>query len=363
VRVWLCVALLTLLLHGCTEEDPSPRGDSVSERLAEVVDRHVEQSYAPGMRNVRAVLVSVDGELLVERYFDSGPDETAPIASVTKSIVSTLVGIAVDEGLLSLDQTLDQLLPGETGHMSPNVAAITLRQLLTMTAGLPEDPPSRRPVTSGDWVAEILERGTAQPPGAGFVYSSVSSHLLAAALVEATGRPVLDYAREKLFDPLGVDTHPAFQPLILPGEPDPRRAYRRAGFAWPRDPQGIHIGGADAKLTAPEMLAFGTLFLNGGVLNDTELVPASWVEEATSRLVETRTPLAEHYGYQWWVTEAGDHAAYAALGFGGQIIEVVPDLELVVVASTWIDPVATLDSATWEFMVDQAIVPALEPEA
>jgi CubicO group peptidase (beta-lactamase class C family) len=363
MRFRICVALLTVLLPGCTAEDRSPPEDSLPERLAEVVDRHVEQTYAPGMRNVRAVLVSVDGELLVERYYDSSPEETAPIASVTKSIVSTLVGIAVDEGRLSLDQTLGQLLPGETGHMSPTVEAITLRQLLTMTGGLPEDPPYRRPVTSGDWVAEILERGTAQRPGAGFSYSSVSSHLLAAALVEATGRSVLDYAREKLLDPLGVDTRPAFQPRILPGEPDPRRAYERAGFAWPRDPQGIHIGAAEAKLTAPDMLAFGQLFLHEGVVDDTELVPASWVEEATRPMVETGDPFAPHYGYQWWVTEAGEHEAYAAVGYGGQIIEVVPDLDLVVVGSTWIDQETPLKSSTWGYLVDQGLVPVIEPEA
>jgi CubicO group peptidase (beta-lactamase class C family) len=363
MRIWIWLALLTVLLLGCTADDPPSPDDSVSDRLAEVVDRHVEQSYAPGMRNVRAVLVSVNDEVVVERYYDSNPDETAPIASVTKSIVSTLVGIAIDEGLLSLDQTLDQLLPDETGHMSPNVATITLRQLLTMTAGLPEDPPHRRPVASGDWVAEILERGTAQPPGAGFVYSGVSSHLLAAALVEATGRPVLVYAREKLFDPLGVDTRPAFQPLILPGEPDPRRAYQRAGFAWPRDPQGVHTGAAEAKLTAPEMLALGQLFLHEGVWDDTELVPASWVEEATGPMVETGDPSAGHYGYQWWVTKAGEHEAYAAVGAGGQIIEVVPDLDLVVVASTWIDQETLLKDSTWMYLVDQGLVPVLEPEA
>jgi CubicO group peptidase (beta-lactamase class C family) len=359
MRTWLVVALLTAFLHGCTGADPPPPDDDAAQ-LGEAVDQFVDDSYAQGMRNVRAILVSVDGETVVERYYDSSPEETAAIASVTKSIVSTLVGIAIDEGRLSLNQTLEELLPAHADRMSSAVSTITLHELLTMTAGLPEDGADGPSLSSDDWVTEILDLGTVKPPGAGFAYSSVSSHLLAAILVEATGQSVLAYAQERLFDPLGIDSRPAFQARILPGEPERRQEYEGADFAWPRDPQGIHVGYGFAKLTAPDMLALGTLFLDGGEWDGAQLVPASWVEEATSPLVDATEFGGEHYGYQWWVTEAGDHPAYAAVGFGGQIIEVVPDLDLVVVASTWIDDTTNFDASTWEFMVSQAIVPTLE---
>ena len=200
-----------------------------------------------------------------------------------------------------------------------------------------------------------------QSPGQGFAYSSVSSHLLAAILAEATGRPLLAYAREKLFDPLGIDTRPAFQPVVAVGRPEPRAAYREACFAWPRDPQGINVGFGYLKMSAQDMLKLSNLFLHAGAWEGKQLVPQSWVEAATGPAVSTASgPGGDHYGYQWWVTAAGDHAAFAAIGYGGQIIEVVPDLRLVVVASTWIDDNSTFDSRTWEYLVSTVIVPAFD---
>ena len=236
-------------------------------------------------------------------------------ASVTKSIVSTLVGIAVSEGYLTVDQSLDELLPAHRRSMSRPVAAVTLRELLTMTAGLPADEESGPGPLREDWVREILRRGTVQTPGAGFAYSSVSSHLLAAILVEATGRPVLSYAREVLFDPLGIDTAPAFEPVMAPDRAEPREAYDAASFAWPRDPQGIHIGFGLVKLSAEDMMKLGNLFLAGGVWEGEQLVPSEWVQAATSPAVGTSGAFGgDHYGYQWWVTSAGDHQAFAAIG-------------------------------------------------
>jgi CubicO group peptidase (beta-lactamase class C family) len=323
----------------------------------------VDLSLSPGIRNLRAILVGVDGKTMVERYYDSNVEETADVASVTKSIVSTLVGIAVSEGDLTLDQTLSELLPSYADVMTSPVGAITVRQLLTMTAGLPEDGSGDPRPSGSDWVAEIVQRGAASAPGQGFAYSSVSSHLLAAVLTEATGLPLLTYAREKLFDPLGIDTRPAFQPILAPGKPNPVRAYDKAGFAWPRDPQGINIGYGSIKMSAQDMLKLGNLYLAKGAWEGEQLLPSGWVEDATSPTVSTANGFGgAHYGYQWWVTQAGEHPAFAAIGYGGQIIEVVPDLRLVVVASTWIDDTSGFDSRTWETMIPMVLVPAFEPD-
>jgi len=130
--------------------------------------------------------------------------------------MSTLVGIAVGEGRLRLDQPLAQLLPSYAATMTPAVAHTTLRQVLTMTAGLAGSFSVAGDLgfaTSPDWVRAILTH-PAQPPGGSFVYSSGGSHLLSAILVTATGMSVLDYARAKLFDPLGIPTRPALQPLF-----------------------------------------------------------------------------------------------------------------------------------------------------
>ena len=352
-------------LLGCSSSRPETRAVPSGAELTTAVDEFVDQNLSLGIRNRRAILVSVDGELLVERYYDSSAHETAAVASVTKSIVSTLVGIAVSEGYLRIEQPLRELLPAYRDLMATQLGGITVHELLTMTAGLPADDGGDPRPKGDDWVADTVRRGTVQPPGQGFAYSSVSSHLLAAVLVEATGRPLLAYAREKLFDPLGIDTRPAFQPVLVAGRREPVRAYEQAGFAWPRDPQGINVGFGYLKMSAREMVKLGNLFLDGGAWEGEQLVPQSWVEASTSPVVSTAggpgSPGGAHYGYQWWVTSAGNHRAFSAVGYGGQIIEVIPDLRLVVVASTWIDETSSFDSRTWEFMVTTMIVPAFEP--
>ncbi len=361
VAVLAALVALAVLAAGCTGSPPAPAAAPERADLTEAVDRFIDDSLAPGMRNLRALVITVNGETVVERYDDSGPDETANIASVTKSVVSTLVGIAIDEGHLRLDDTLDRLLPAYVPDMSPDVRSITLQQLLTMTSGLPADgaPGTGRP--GRDWVRHTLQQGVVQAPGTGFAYASAGSHLLSAILVEATGRPVLDYAREKLFDPLDIDTRPAAQPDSL--EPTAILRYEQAEFAWPRDPQGIHVGFGFIKLTARDMAKLGNLFLEDGRWQGEQIVPADWVREATSPVVRAGDPAVpgEDYGYQWWVTRAGSHGAFAAVGLGGQIIEVVPDLGLVVVASVRIRDVGLLDAGTWVYLVDTVVVPNLEP--
>lgn len=353
--------LAVAVLASCSSRDPERKAGPSGAELGAAVDQFVDQNLGVAIRNRRAILVAVNGETVVERYYDSSPEETAAVASVTKSIVSTLVGIAVSEGYLTIDQTLHDVLPAYRRSMSSQVAGITVRELLTMTAGLPADEGSGPRPLGNDWVGDILRRGTDQAPGLGFAYSSVSSHLLAAILVETTGQPLLSYAREVLFDPLGIDTRPVFQPVLTPGRPEPRAAYDAAGFAWPRDPQGINIGSGLLKMSAEDQLKLGQLFLDSGAWEGEQLVPRGWVGEATTPSVRTAGGFGgDHYGYQWWLTSAGDHPAFAAIGFGGQIVEVVPDLELVVIASTWIDDVNTLDSRTWQYMVNSAIVPVLD---
>jgi CubicO group peptidase (beta-lactamase class C family) len=287
-------AVIAALIAGCSEPAPAPAAAPTAAKLAAAVDRFVDESLSPGIRNRRAILVAVDGRLMVERYYDSDAEETAGVASVTKSVVSTLIGIAVSEGFLELDQTLGELLPSHSDVMTSSVAAITLRQLLTMTAGFPAYDGSDPRPSGSDWVADILRRGTVQAPGAGFAYSSVTSHLLAAILTEATDQPLLTYAREELFDPLEIDTRPAFQPILEPGRPDPLRAYDRAGFTWPRDPQGIHVGYGYLKMTAEDMVKLGNLYLDQGLWEGEQVVPSDWVRDATTSAVSSTGGFRRH---------------------------------------------------------------------
>src|SRR3954470_3397483 len=331
----------------------------VDPAIGAAVEQYIAGSNTPGLRNVRAVLVLVDGRPVLERYRGGAPQDSHDTFSVTKSIVSTLIGIAIAEGRLrAVDVTLAEALPRYRSVMRPEVARTTLRQLLTMTAGLRWDPPTGEPLAEtlhGDWVNDILQHGFDRPPGT-WAYSSIGSHLLAAVLVRATGMPVLEYARARLFDPLGITTRPAAQPRLDEG-PAGALAYDGARFAWPVDPQGINTGHAHIKLTATDLAAFGLLMLNKGVWKGRQLLPEGWVTEATRAHVDDGVPGGNRYGFQWWIPDAGDHPAFAAVGFGGQLVEVVPDLRLVVVGVTEPSEVDVLDASELEFLVTLAVIP------
>jgi CubicO group peptidase (beta-lactamase class C family) len=309
----------------------SPDQRAVSADVDRRIQDFLDLDYSGSFEHIRAILVTQHDRPIFERYYHGSAATTGNVFSVTKSVMSMLIGIALDEGQLNgIDQTLVELLPDDAATMPPPVRSVTLRQILTMTAGLPPDPPDLPSfVTTKNWVAAILRDGIRQPPGLSFAYSSAGSHLLSAILTRATGRTTLDYAREKLFAPLGIVTTPAAEPVAPTGS---LAAYDRAAFAWPRDPQGNHAGFSFLKLTARDMDKLGRLWLAQGRWKGRQLVSASWVDESTRPQVQTATT-PEQYGYQWWVTTADGHPAYAAMGFGGQLIEVVPDLDLVVVVA------------------------------
>src|SRR5215207_5120476 len=331
-------AVLVLAAAGCTAEDGAPppatvtvAGHQVDTRFAEKVDAFFADDLPGKYRNRRSLIVTVGGQTLIERH-DRGstPATTYNVQSVGKSILTTLVGTAVGDGRLRVEDTLGQLLPAYRPVMSAAVAAITLEQLLTMTAGLPTHfyatvfgPDVPRDI---DWVRTILTTGQEQPAGR-FQYSNGGMHLIAAILTRAVG-PLVPYAQRTLFTPLGIDTTPA---AVGVARPENLAAYDAApGFAWGTDPQGVPIGGGGQKLSAADLVKLGTLWLDGGRWNGRQVVPADWMARATSRRVAVEGT-AGGYGYGFWTLDAGGHRALAALGAGGQVVEVIPDLDMVVV--------------------------------
>jgi CubicO group peptidase (beta-lactamase class C family) len=306
-------------------------------------------------RLIKSVVIQVGGEVVASHYAaDSGPTVTHNGRSVTKSVMSMLIGIAIADGAIpGIDATLAELLPDRAAAMAPGMGAVTLHQILSMTAGIPEDELfNDRYGPTADWTAVTLSTGLVHPPGTAFAYASAGSHLLSAILVQATGRSVLDYARDKLFDPLAIATQPATEATV---DMAIETYDSLPGFAWTVDPTGLHLGFTDLKLTAPDMAKLGQLYLQHGVWEGAQLVPADWVAESTRVQVEA---VGQPYGYQWWVLDLGGRPAFAAFGFAGQLIEVVPDLDLVVAVSCKDDP-ARFDPDSIADLVATWIVPAV----
>ena len=268
---------------------------------------------------VYAVVTAKDG-VIIDEYYQEDYDETSvyPFHSASKSITGALVGIAIQQGMIgSIDDPLSQYLPQVQEQEDERKYAITLRHLLTQTSGLEWHEwgggySNWEEFRSADnWVEYILSQDLIYEPGTVFNYSTGNTHLLAAALENAVGQPLMDYAEENLFGPLGMES-----------------------VVWGTDPQRIADGGNGVVMTARDAAKIGQLFLNGGVWNGKQIVPADWVEVSTSVQNNGAGDSTGSYGYQWWVREFGGYDTYYAFGAWGQYIFVVPELDLVTVIAS-----------------------------
>ena len=274
----------------------------------------------------RALLVIKDGYLVHESYYGSGGiDSSTNLWSCTKSVASALVGVLWDQqDISSTELFMADLLP-----QYPEFNEIKLQHVLTHTTGLSwaeEGPLWVEWIFSDDWVTHALERGHIRAPGERFYYSSGNTHFLSALVYHRLGPPG-QLAKEHLFDPMGIQFNPLEAPITYTNwsqyiTPLPQ--------SWRQDPQGIECASFSLYLTARDMAKFGFLYLNRGRWEDRQLLSEDWVLRST-RDHETNIYGRYSYGYQWYLTKVAGPPAFLARGFGGQIIGVVPSLDLVVV--------------------------------
>jgi CubicO group peptidase (beta-lactamase class C family) len=266
-------------------------------------------------RTSHSLLVVRHGHLVLEEYFHgAGAEDLQRLACVSKSVISALVGIALAQGRIGnlADRLLDYFPEYDCSDLPAATREITLRHLLTNTTGW-HWPHQRRNSGGGDeamierwfrsrnYVDFLLRLPVREKPGTVFNYNGACSWLLSAILDRRTPDGMLAFAEEHLFAPLGI------------------RAKE-----WDRDPQGQHLLGWGLRLRPSDAAKFGQLYLQNGYWAGRQVVPAAWVAESTQGHNGT-------YGYLWWLGAAGGCRHYRACGGGGQLIEVVPDLDLVVV--------------------------------
>ena len=282
--------------------------------------------------DLHSVLVIRNGYLVFEWYDEgNGPSRKHVLYSVTKSFTGTLVGIAIDQGLMEgVGQPLSDFLPvAASTNPDTRKNGLTLENLLTMQAGLEwseGEPTYREMYTHPNWVAYMLDKPIAEEPGTSLNYCSGCSHLLAAALTQAVGGDFIAFARENLFEPLGI-----------------------TDISWEKDPQGIPIGGWGMYLTPRDMARLGYLYLRQGSWNGRQVVSSEWVAASTQTHVMSDEWMG--YGYHWWIYPSLH--AYAALGLGGQTVFVLPEQDLVVVFTA-----DNTDHAELVELIEDYIIPA-----
>ena len=277
-------------------------------------------AVAEEMPRLRSLLVSHAGELVVEEYFNGArPNQTTNVKSVSKTIMSALVGLAIEKGHI---ESLDQPISDYYGELiaeldDPRKAGITVGNLLSMQAGLETTSFYNygQWVLSKDWIRFALEQPMLAEPGTRLLYSTGNTHLLSAILTSATGQSSFRFAREQLTRPLDFDL-----------------------AAWDKDPNGIYFGGNNMAFTPRQMLAFGETYINGGQYRGRQIIPERWVEQSTTKLVESPRENGRYYGYGWWIRSFAGFEAPYAWGYGGQFIVLVPELDLVVVTTSSSEP-------------------------
>jgi CubicO group peptidase (beta-lactamase class C family) len=287
----------------------------------------IANQFAENDPLARALLVIKDGYIVYENYYGGGGiDESTNLWSVTKSIASALTGLLIDDNIInSPDDYMANLLPAY-----PEFNSIKLQHVLTMTTGLSweeEGPLWVQWIFSDDWVAHALSRGQIRPPGKTFKYSSGNSHFLTSLVYYKTNIKPGILAKERLFDPMGIEFEPLTETIIY----NNWNEYKEPLYqTWRQDTKGIECASFALYLKARDMAKFGYLYLNRGRWENEQLISEDWVISSTKDH-KTNIYGRYSYGYQWYLTMVGGHPSFLASGFGGQIIGVVPSLDLVVV--------------------------------
>lgn len=277
-----------------------------SEYLEGMLQYIIDEDYS-----IDSILLIRNGYLVFERYFQEFTETTIhQLYSVTKSVMSCLIGIAVKENLLTVNQTLVSFFPDRViENLDSGKENITIEHLLTMSSGLAWMEAINDPVffASDDPVQYLLDRPMDTAPGEIFNYNTGAAHLLSAILQNVIEQTTLSYAQEKLFDPLGIEN-----------------------VDWDKDPQGNYFGGHGLSLRPRDMAKFGFLYLNNGTWNTEQIISENWVN--TSRTNYNYIAEAFNYGYLWWLYPQYD--SYSAEGFLGQIIHVFPKYDLIAVVTS-----------------------------
>ena len=266
--------------------------------------------------HINSLLIIRNGFMVYESYPSHIYDENERhhIYSCTKVFTSALIGIALEEGLINSleDHVLDYFPDRTFENMNSWKQSITIRHLLTMTSGIEwtDQVNFYQMAGTSDWVQYILDRPMTHQPGTVWNYNTGCSHLLSAILDNLTSLGMLNYAETKLFNPLNI-----------------------TNYSWHTDPDGIPIGGTLLHVTPRDMAKFGYLYLHRGNWNGTQVIPSDWVVESTQAFMglEFDQGHGSGYGYQWWTYRWLN--AYTARGSYEQYITVIPDLEMIMIAT------------------------------
>ena len=323
-RNWLFVLLVSVFLT-CSEENPTEQSGFPKAEEQNIDGVKLEKAFQAARQDggVSALLIARNNVVVCEELFHAGiVDTNQNIRSITKSVLSMLTGMALEQNLLdSVDQKIAPFMQKISEAYESRHADLTIRHLLTMSSGFPWSELDASATDYGKWASAanqvdyVLSLPFIHPIGQTFTYNSGASHLLSVILTEVSGKTTREFANRYLFDPLDIS----------PG-------------TWSKDKQDYYNGSSTLRLGPHALLKIGLLFMNGGRYNGQQLVSEEWVSLSTQNHITTNNavPFGPGYGFLWWTGSQNGHDYYFANGWGGQFIVNVPNLSLTVVAqSNW----------------------------
>ncbi|HYC90212.1 MAG TPA: serine hydrolase [Thermoanaerobaculia bacterium] len=275
----------------------------------------MEKAIAAGeYKKIGSVVVAQRGEIVYEKYFEGDAETLRDTRSVGKSVTSILAGIAIDEKLLTLDTPVFPFFPGPHGNPDPRKEKITVRNLITMNSMLECNDwndysrgNEERMYLIEDWAGFYLDLPIRS--GKDYSYCTSGVFVLGQVIQRAAQTPIDQYARTKLFEPLGITK-----------------------VQWPYSPYGLAMTGGGLRLASRDWLKLAQLYANGGTWSGKRIVSAEWVKQSTSK--QETVDEQSDYGFLWWLTSWGGQKAYSMQGNGGNKVAVLPGLDLAVVITS-----------------------------
>lgn len=284
-----------------------PRSSPELQGISSAAIRDFVETADRQVTTMHSFMIARHGHVIAEGWWKpESPEKPHIMWSLSKSFMSTAIGLVVGDGLLSVDDLVLPFFPEYApAEPSDKLRLMRVRDLLTMTTGHDTEP---RPVPGVAWELAFLAHPVPHKPGTHFLYNSAASHMLSAILQKVTGQTMLDFLRPRLFEPLGIQ--------------NPH---------WESSPQGVTVGGWGLHIRTEDIARFGQLYLQKGQWNGRQLVPEEWIEQATSKQVSNGSNPAsdwdQGYGFQFWRCR---HNAYRGDGKDGQFCVVLPDFDAVV---------------------------------
>lgn len=331
---------------GCGGADTVIVGDSLpraeaSQTLDQAFDNYLAAVEA-AKQDLHSIMIVQNGKVIKEKWLSEGaPDKPHILNSVSKTFTATAVGLAIAEGKLSLSDKVISFFPDKLpSEVSDNLKKMEVRHLLTMSSGHDVEPSFRALGEGADWVEAFLAHPFVHEPGTFFVYNSLGTYMLSAIVQKVTGEKVIDYLTPRLFEPLHIE-----------------------GATWQESPQGINTGGWGLYLKTEDLAKMGQLILQRGKWNGEQIVPAEWIDEATTSHVASRpagmrpeqitfkaedSDWLQGYGYQMWRCR---HNAVRADGANGQYIIVMPDQNAVIAMTAHIGDMQGEINLVWEHLL------------